>query len=74
VLPVPLPPSRCVTRWVRPLTPLAGPNAERNTEAPAGQARGRAETSYNWLRLMDLHKLIRQSKGSNGTTLPSHTV
>jgi hypothetical protein len=72
-LPAPLPPSRCVTRWVHPLTPLTGPSTGRGTEASAVRARGRAATSYNWQRLRDFHKLIRQRKGSRGTTFPSDT-
>ena len=73
VLPAPLPPSRCVTRWIHPLTLLTGPSAGRGTEASAVRARGRAATSYNWQRLRDFHKLIRQRKGSRGTTIPSDT-
>ena len=71
--PAPLPPSRCATRWVNPLTHLTGPSAGRGTEASAVRARGRAAASYNWQRLRDFHKWIRQRKGSRGTTLPSGT-
>ena len=73
MLPAPLPPSRCVTRWVNPLTPLTGPSAGRGTEASAVRACGRAATSYKWQRLRDFHKLIRQRQWSGGTTLPSDT-
>ena len=57
VLPAPLPPCRCVTRWLNPLTPRTGPSAGRGTEASARRARGRAATSYNWQRLRDFHKV-----------------
>ena len=60
VLPAPRPPSRCVTGWVHPLTPLTGPSAARGTEASAARARGRAAISYNWQRLRDFHKLNRR--------------
>ena len=30
-------------------------------------------SSYNWPRLRDFHKLIRQRKGWRGTTIPSNT-
>ena len=41
------------------------------TEASAVRALGRAATSYICKRVKDFHKLIRQRKGSCGTTLPS---
>ena len=73
VLPAPLPPCRCVIRWVKPLTPLTGPSAGRGTEASTAWACGRAATRYNGQRLGDFHKLIRQRKWSRGTTIPSDT-
>ena len=71
--PAPLPPSRCVTRWVNPLTPLTGPSAGRGAAASGVRARGRAATRYNWQWLRNFHKLIRQRKWSRGTTLPNDT-
>ena len=39
----------------------------------AVRASGRAATSYNWRRLKDFRKLIRQGIRSRGTTLASDT-
>ena len=73
MLPAPLPPSRCGTRWVNPLLPRTGPSAGRGTEASAVRVRGRAATGYNWQQLRDYHKSIRRRAGSRGTTIPSDT-
>jgi hypothetical protein len=52
---------------------LTRPSARKGTEASAVRVRGRATTSYNWQRLRDFHRLIRQRKWSRGTTIPRDT-